>query len=290
MNVPAPWRPLKIEGNCSGGTMILGRGADVVMQLKWWRPKRKRFRPDRWLRRRLKSMKARTDDDAACPSPDGFEPVTLATTRGRKRGKIGPFVLWYGWARDAGVQIEAVVGPQESGGRRGPWRALESLCAAKTGEPTTWAVFDSVFHVPPDFVIDKHELLLGDLSLRFTGPDRQALMLRQIYPAELALQRREMVDWLEFSRFRTRRHFRGATDEKWAIERHGRRLEGKQRMGVKSYPFPLGVVRPLCSMGAVVRDAETGRLLVAEHDSARPCDDSLLRRMILAMNQPEEIA
>ena len=118
MNVPAQWRPLKIEGEYSGGTMILARGADVVMQLKWWRPKRKRFRPERWLRRRLKSLKAQIDDEAACPSPDGFEPVTLAKSRRSKRGRGGPLALWYGWAPDAGVQIEAVVGPQESGGRR----------------------------------------------------------------------------------------------------------------------------------------------------------------------------
>lgn len=287
MDVPAQWRPLKIEGEHSGGTMILGRGADVVMQLKWWRPKLKRFRPDRWLRRRLKVVKAKIDDDATCPSPDGFEPVSLAKSR-RRRGKDGPLTLWYGWAPDAGVQIEAVVAPQESGGRRAPWHALKSLRAAKMGAPTVWAVFDSLFHVPADFVIDKHELLLGDLSLQFTGPNRQMLMLRQVYPADLALERREMADWLEFSRFRTRRHFCGDTDENWVVENDGRRLKGLRRMGVRVYPFPLGVVRPLYSTGAAVRDAETGRLLVVEHDSCRQHDDALLRRIILTMNQFEE--
>jgi len=290
MDVPARWRPLKIEGKFSGGTMILGRGADVVMQLKWWRPKLKRFRPGRWLRRRLRSLKARTDDEATCPSPDGFETVTRALSRGGKRSKGGPCALWYGWAPDAGVQIEAVVGPQDSGGRGAPWRALQSLRAAEMGAPTTWAVFDSLFHVLAGFVVDKHELLLGDLSLQFTGPDRQTLMLRQIHPADLALERREMADWLEFSRFRTRRHFRVETEQNWAIEHHGRRLQGLHRTGVKSYPFPLGAVRPRCSIGAAVHDTEAGRLLVAEHDSSRPHDDSLLRRMILAMNQLEEVA
>ena len=149
-------------------------------------------------------------------------------------------------------------------------------------------MLDSVFHVPADFVIAKHELLLGDLSLQFTGPGRQILMLRQVYPADLALERREMADWLEFSRFRTRRHFCGDTDENWVIEHDGRRLKGVQRTGVRIYPFPLGVVRPLYSIGAVVRDAEAGRLLVVEHDSSRLPDEALLRRMILSMNQLEE--
>lgn len=290
MNVPSQWRPLKIDGNFRGGAMILGRGADVVMQVKWWRPKRKRFRPDRWLRRRLRSVKARIDEDADCPSPEGFEPVTLASTRAGRRSKEGSFALWYGWAPDAGVQIEAVVGPQRSGGRRGPWRALESLRVTKEGEPTTWALFDSLFHAPAEFVVDQHELLLGDLSLRLTGPDRQVLMLRQVYPADLALQRREIADWLEFSRFRTRRRFHGDTDENWAIQDRGRRLEGLCRTGVRTYPFPLGIVRPLFSMGAAVRDAQAGRLLVAEYDSSRPQDETVLRRTILAMNQVEEDA
>jgi len=290
MDVPARWRPLKIEGKFSGGTMILGRGADVVMQLKWWRPKLNRFRPDRWLHRRLKSLKASIDDKATCPSPDGFEPVTRAISHGGKRGKGDACALWYGWAPNAGVQIEAVVGPQDSGGHGAPWRALKSLRAAEMDAPTTWAVFDSPFHVPAGFVVDMHEMFLGDLSLQFTGPDRQTLMLRQIYPADLALQRREIADWLEFSRFRTRRHFYGETEQKWAIEHRGRRMEGVRRTGVKSYPFPLSGVRSLCSIGAVVHDTEAGRLLVAEHDSPRPHDDSLLRRIILAMNQLEEIA
>jgi len=290
MDVPPRWRPLKIEGTFSGGRMILGRGADVVMQVKWWRPRPNRFRAERWLRRRLRSLKARIDDEAACPSPDGFDPVTRAVSRGGRRSKRGACALWYGWAPAAGVQIEAVVGPQDSGGRGAPWHALQSLRAAKMGAPTTWAVFDSLFHVPAGFVVDQYELLLGDLSLHFTGPDRQTLMLRQIYPADLALERRSMADWLEFSRFRTRRHFRGETEQNWAIERHGRRLEGLHRTGVKSYPFPLGVVRPRCSIGAAALDTEAGRLMVAEHDSSRPHDDALLRRAILAMNQIEEVA
>ena len=289
MDVPPRWRPLKIEGTFSGGTMILGRGADVVMQLKWWRPKLKRFRPDRWLGRRLRSLKARMDDGTTCPSPDGFGMVARAVRRSGKRSKGGPYALWYGWAPSAGVQIEAVVGPQDSGGRGAPWRALQSLRAAEMGAPTTWAVFDSLFHVPAGFVVDKYELLLGDLSLQFAGPDRQTLMLRQIYPADLALERRELADWLEFSRFRTRRHFRGETEQDWAIEHHGRRLEGLGRTGVKCYAFPLGVVRPRYSIGAAVHDIEAGRLLVAEHDSSRPHDDSLLGRVMLAMNQLEEV-
>jgi len=289
MDVPGRWRPLKIEGTFSGGTMVLGRGADVVMQLKWWRPKLKRFRPDRWLRRRIRSLKARIDDEATCPSPSGFGPVTRAVRYGDKYSKGSPFALWYGWAPNAGMQIEAVVGPQDSGGRGAPWGALQSLCAADMGAPTAWAVFDSLFHVPAGFVVGKYELLLGDLSLMFTGPERQMLMLRQIYPADLALERREMANWLEFSRFRTRRHFREEARQSWTVEHDGRRLEGLRRTGVKSYPFPLGVVRPRYSIGAAVHDTEAGRLLVAEHDSPRPHDDSLLRRMILAMNQLEEV-
>lgn len=290
MDVPSRWRPLKIEGTFSGGAMTLGCGADVVMQLKWWRPKLKRFRPGRWLDRRLRSLKARMDHEAACPSPDGFEPVTRAIGRSGKRRKSGPCALWYGWAPDPGVQIEAVVGPQDSGGRSAPWRAMQSLRAAKIGAPTTWAVFDSLFQVPAGFIVDKYKLLLGDLSLQFDGPDRQTLMLRQIYPADLALERRELADWLEFSHFRTRRHFRGKTDQNWSVTHRGRRMEGLCRTGAKSYPFPLGVVRRRCSIGAAVHDTEAGRLLVAEYDSSLPHDDSILHQMILAMNQLGETA
>lgn len=290
MDVPGRWRPLKIDGTFAGGTMTLGRGADVVMQVKWWRPAQDRFRPERWLDRRLRSLKATRDEEATCPSPDGFELVMRATSRAPKRGKGGPLALWYGWAGRAGVQIEAVVGPQASGGRSAPWHALRSLRAAEKDAPTTWAAFGCLFHVPAGFVVDRHELLLGDLSLQFAGPRGQTLMLRQIYPADLALERRKIADWLEFSRFPTRRCFRGDCNENWAIEHDGRRLAGLCRTGAKCYAFPLGVVRPRWSLGAAVHDCRAGRLLVAEHDSARPIDDALLRRTILAMNQGEEVA
>ncbi len=300
MEVPGRWRPLKIDGTWTRGTMMIGRGADVVMQIKWWRPKPNWLRrtlpilplgqhdPDRWLRRRLKAVRGTIDTKRSCPTPAGFEPVARAVTRGRRRRKA-PCSLWYGWDPTAGVQIEAVVGAQDSGGKGSPWRALQSLKVARNGAPTTWALLNSSFHVPGGFVADAHKFLLGDLSIHFTSPSRETLMLRQIYPATLALERRTPIHWIEYSQFPSRRRFRGDGEEQnWLVESQGRRLEGLQRAGWKRYALPLGMLRARCTVGAVVEDTESDRLLVAEHDGPLPHDDSLVRQAILAMNRPAE--
>lgn len=289
MIVPARWRPLRIEGQAEAGNMILADGGTVTMQIKWLRPQRpERFDADTWLRRRLRALKADPDEVTDHPAPAGFAPLACIPAGGRRDGDGA--TLWYGYTEDAGLVIEiAMRDDSQRGGRlnRAVRRPIESLAVSAADEPSTWAIFGCRFEVPAGFSLRQHDLRLGNLSLQFDGPDRQTLLLRQIYPAALALNRRPLEDWLGTGPFKERRRYRAdAPAEPLRLDEADRALEGVIRRGWKRIAFPLGWLLARRNIAAALHDTEDERLLIAEHDAPRAdLDDTVARETLVRMNR-----
>lgn len=263
--------------------MMLGNATHAVMQIKWWRPGRARFQAARWLRERLKGaavvpLESRTKDFAQTawvPAP-------------KLEGEWVGRSLWYGYSQGAGLVVEAVVNSSAGGDIH---RAVESwilpsLGTSKREAPTQWAVFGASFESPPGFAIQSHRLHLGDLALVLESRDGRRLLLRQIYPADIALKRRTEDRWLTVSIFKEYRKYRTTRDPRaWEFESGGKRFKGMKREGRKRLPFPLGGVAPRVTVGAIVRDEVLGRLLVAEHDTPeREPDESAVKTALTRMN------
>lgn len=70
------------------------------------------------------------------------------------------------------------------------------LICEPANQPQPWAVFDLSCHVPPQWQLAEHELMAGDLRLRFTQ-ERNTLLVRQIAAADVALRRMPLQRWLE---------------------------------------------------------------------------------------------
>ena len=68
------------------------------------------------------------------------------------------------------------------------------------GVPSRWAVFDLSFIAPPGLKLGAAKLDMGDMGIElWSGRARESgpsLGLREIYPAQLALARQPMEDWL----------------------------------------------------------------------------------------------
>ncbi len=324
MRIPADWRALKIEGGRQRGALMLGDGDRPVAQVKWSRtgggPGRP-FDPRQWLARRLGSDRAKAIQPGKGPAPAGFEVLAwlsrskvLPAGRGRPAPPAGAsWSLWYGLARSAGLLVEVVIYSQDRPTLLATMsrQVLPSLRATGPQQPTDWAVFQAGFRTPTGFDVQARQLTPGHMCLLFEAPagadrlaasmsrapagrrrallarfrGRQRLLLRQVYPAGLALGRKDLPAWLRGGPFPERRRFYPAGQpETWSAESFGRTLAGLIRRGQKRLPWPLGWASRLFSVAAAVRDADLDRLLLAEHDSPLGASEQVVAEAIAAMN------
>jgi hypothetical protein len=282
LEIPDEWRPLRIKGGWRRGAVIVGNTSDPVVQIKWLRPRRRRFNASRWIARRLRSQNVEAGEPPRA-GWKGFDEAAWVPDAEVKR----LVRLWYGYAADPGLLIEMVANPEtERGSRRDlASRVLPSLGISRRDEPTRWSVFGSSFETPTGFTLARQRVGLGDVTLEFAGPDRARLVLRQVYPAELALKRRRLERWLEVRPFEEKRRYR-PDGEPFAcvIEADGRELRGVRISGWKRLPLPLGFVSPRQSTAAAVVDAELDRVLVAEYDAPHTADSGAVDMALARMN------
>ncbi len=264
--------------------MILGSGDEPAFQIRWWRPGKERFDAGRWIRRRLRSLKAR-DAGPGAPGPGGFSET--AWVRDESGSGRTPLRLWHGYAPAAGLVIEVTVNLDAAKRTRRTVAAevLPSLVVSETGRAIAWSVFGASFESPAGCRPLDHKLVLGDLALRFRGGDGSCLWLRQVYPAETALARRPVERWMRTWPFKEHRRYKDAgKGGPWSAESFGRTLEGTRQPGRKRLAFPLGSCSPREVLSVAVVDTELDRLLLAEHDAPGRPDESMLAAAIGRMN------
>ena len=201
--VPADWRPLRIAGGWAEGSMVAGDAERSCVQLNWQRPRGRHFDAGRLLER----WKRRCGVRKAKALEGGPRSQAFAASAGfmlDEPGKAGLGVRWCGCAPGAGLVVEVRTGGDLPAASLAAVREsfLASLDVTLSAAPCEWAVFSARFLSPPGFVYRMSTLNLGDVSLLFGDADGRRLRLRQVYPADLALARRSIEDWLEDSRLR----------------------------------------------------------------------------------------
>lgn len=284
LRVPEEWRPLKIAGGARQGAMVVGDSAEATVQIKWWRPPGSSLRAERWVKARLRRLGASTPLDWA--ASDSFTHALWVCEPGESSGPGRS--LFCGYAPRAELLLELTINTaaSESARRVSELEVLPSLTTVPRDEPTPWAVFDSSFLTPPGHDLARHRLNIGDHAVAVASPNGTRIIVRQVYPADLALARRDPEDWLTFGPFKEHRRFRRTRDiGAWSVEARGKAFEGLRREGAKRFASPLGWLAPRHSTAAVVRDPILDRLLIAEVDSPTEPDAGLLRTLIADMNR-----
>lgn len=286
--VPAEWRPLKVTGDQTRGEMMLGDAVQPLLLLRWWQPAEARdaFDAEFWLQTRFRNL--RTAPAAAAPCPAGITHAAWALdiAAGGNASKS----LWYGYAPGRHLVLELVLTSLVADAVRAEVlaRRLPQLRVTAADGASAWALFSVGFMSPPGFTLVGKHLYAGDIALRFargTAGVQERLLLRQVYPATLALARRTPQRWLEATPFREARRLRGDTFVAWNCDTP-RALSGWQRHGWKRLRFPLGRLRPRHSTALIATDPELDRLLIAEHDAPADAGLAVTREALLAMNQP----
>ena len=282
--IPSDWRPLDIQGEWERGQMMVGDVAQAVFQVKWWRPKGRRFDPQAWIGDRVKkwSVEAVTKG----PRPKTFSATAFLADVPSKGG--GSRAIWYGCSSAGDLVLEVAVnkGVDARTQRTALRKVLPAFRAAAPDSETKWAIYDVGFIAPRGYRIRDWKLYSGDITLRFVNSgDKSTLVLRQVYPAATALERRELNRWLRRFPFKEHRRYRpAAPNDPWCVELGARRWQGVKRRGRKQLAFPLNWVGRRHSVAGGVTDPELDRLLLVECDTKSGNGESVARAAIRHMN------
>jgi hypothetical protein len=285
LNMPAEWRPLNITGTMREGTMVIGTSSQVFLHLKWWRPSFTTIDTDRWLRRRLKkTARPQLRASAATLSADFLEHAWVPNT---SSANPAAKAVWIGRAVATPLVIECVLNlaAQPAMDRLFLQTVLPTLTLGTAPPGTLWSVFNVSFVTPPGFDLADKRLFPGDMALWFRNGANARLLVRQIYPADLALGRMTLEQWLAGQPFKEYyRYYPGNAPADWQLAYQGARWPGLKRSGFKRLPVPLGGWYPRYSQSAIVRDPELDRLLVCAYESPEQDDGRMLEHMLASMN------
>jgi len=287
LQLPAAWRPLRIYGDGRAGSMIVGDSNSSIFRIRWQQIQRKTPDPLKWRAQRTRvlgpGLSARNVFDASLP--DFPAAVRVESERGW---------VWQGIAPSAGLVLE--IAPEAAADdalrRTVGEDVLPSLQVAVRGRPVEWCIFGTRFRTPPGYRLTRYRLHLGDMALELAARRHGRLVVRQIYPAELALQRRPLRQWVEISPFETRRRLRRAVSSPHGLSFAGAAGTGGSceivvLRGESRIPWPFGFIRPRKYVGAGVLDPDADRIFVAEAELFRGDPDATLRRVMEGMTAPE---
>lgn len=267
LDVPERWHPLRIEGTHSRGRLEIGDGERAVLRVTWWRPWRRFFSPERWLKKRLRSY-------ATAQHVEDFDQPGQGISHGKMLGEVfftkdDIRSLLYAVSKESGLVVELVSNGAIPEKQRLAIRknVLPSLRLREADERTEWSLFRTRFETPSAYRLRRSNVMLGDVGLELTAPGGKRLMLRQIYPAGLALSRRDTDHWLRSSPFpEVCRIVPGGDLEE---ERDGAKITTIQRSFRKSLRAPLHFLRRRTRYARLMHDETRDRLLVVHLDIPR---------------------
>lgn len=282
--MPSGWQPLKISGTPEKGEMIVGDSMCAFFLINWERTPPEGV-PDirSWGAERLK--RHRVVPQANPPAESRFTACAWAQGVQSKDGKETTY--WYGYAEPARLVLGVTVnGALPESLRNEVVRGvLPTLRTTAAEAESAWAMYDVGFRVPAGFGLAQRHLFSGDVALEFSRGKQETLLVRQVYPGELALGRRSAESWLASYPFREHRRIRRADMkvDPWQCKARPA-LAGVRRMAWKRLPAPLGWCAPRRTCAMAVHDQEMNRLLIAEYMTPAEPDQSLVDTAIVRMN------
>lgn len=277
------WQPIRIEGDFHRGRMIVGNSDGPVFQISWQRPDNiDNFDCPRWLAKqtaRFNNGKVDTVKSDNCSDLEITSIEASSKDGNEKKNKR----VWWAYSIKSGIVVEISM-PNLAAEHEQKFVINKSVpgleCYAKD-ENTQWRIYDISFSVPPGYVLKNKHLYSGDIALEFHNDKKERLLLRQIYPAKLALSRRIMQRWLKnASPFKRHRKYKSLGQGSYACSN----FEGMFDVGWQKIPFPFGFIKPMNCRKVAVVDKELDRLLIAEHMSSGDVESTILEDSVLQMN------
>lgn len=202
MYVPASYRPTKIGGDAKTGNISLGDSDRTRLVISWATVRPFRLNPDRLVRRQLRrgltrrGAKKLLGEIEVVTNPT-IDPMYVVDD---DQGGLSRCV---GYSSISGRLIDL---RYYQGNRREDQVVRNQVFARVVDQPLDqsqrWAFFDVSFVAAAGMQYEKAQLNIGDMGLWLAGQSkrrwwRAASMVRQIYPAELALKRQPLSKWMD---------------------------------------------------------------------------------------------
>ena len=266
LRVPSDWRPIHIEGDGMRGMMLVGDGGTPRMQVKWVQVEPDAFDWARWQASRVRRRGLEIVAGEEGGVFDGFAQFRESAT-GRTLS------LYY--SREAKLALEVV--SLGAGEERRIEEALNSIHFYPDNESSKWSVFGCSYVVPAGFRLKKKTLNLGHQALEFECGE-QRLVLEQVYPARLALEKRDLKGWLRQSAIKDRRSTweRDLIRPACLVPSGDDARNGLCQRSSRMFPLPFARLKPRQSLRMVFHDLSHDRLFMAEHDTIGEPQEDLL--------------
>ena len=282
--IPKSWAPLHLEGDHEKGRVMIGGSEKACFQIRWGRQGRGETDARRWISQHVKAISTESAIEPLDVDPDFNASAWLPAVSRLDKSAKG---IWFGFSAKARLGLEFDVNlsiePEEADLIKN--RIIPGLKTTGTDEPHRWAVFDVSFVTPPGYTLRDRHMYSGDMAFRFVRGMKSTLVLRQVYPADVSLQRRNMGLWLRKFPFKEHRKYRTVEKSRdWSVSVGARTLKGKRRLGRKVFAFPLTWVRARHSTAGAVIDPDLNRMLIAEYDSPSETDHAVISKAIRDMN------
>ncbi len=268
------WRPLRFEGNHFKGSFTVGDQDGAIFILRWIHPPKK-YKASDWIEKRQKSVAAGQVSENP-PRPARFE--TSSWIKSLAVREEAEKTVWWGYSSDCSVLIEVIL-TNLTDRKKNDWFIKYSLPKLKVfsqNEKWLWQIYSARFLIPAGYILNKHRLSVGDIALDFFKNKSDRLLVRQVYPAKLALERRSLPAWLRDEVFKRHRKFKVINDDK------NIKLKSK-KTGWKCLPFPLGWISPHACERLIVEDRDLDRLYIVDAEWRKSSNafevDSLITEM-----------
>jgi hypothetical protein len=259
--IPEDWRPLKIEGGHAKGSMMIGDGRQPILLVRWMRTDdQPRFDMQRWLAARFRKQGLTPDDGAPKPAAIDHAAWSCDTTD----SKGGRKTTWYGYASKSRLLMELVTTDLTAPAVRDDifGARLPRLVVTADDTPCSWNLYGISFASPPGYVLTRCHLFSGDVAIALARGRKDTLLLRHVYPAGLAVERRTLVRWLQAPPFTERRFWNRRTLATTTSKPGTRTFRGWKRLR-----SPMGWCAPRFSTAVATLDDAQDRLLIAEHQT-----------------------
>ncbi|MBN1807534.1 MAG: hypothetical protein JW909_00585 [Planctomycetes bacterium] len=189
-------RPYKIDGHYRKGVICLSDAARPRLEILWNSVTRRRFRARDFAIRQLSRI-AGADVTKSAKEIENSSLEGLLLYRNRETGR--DHCVGYCPATD---RVFEIAYHHESPGDDETFRkiTLARFSDQERDTPWKWAFFGMSFVSPAGYTLKHWTLNLGDMTVRLADErswtTRPGMVLREIYPAELALARMDLEAWM----------------------------------------------------------------------------------------------
>lgn len=183
---------MKIEGNWDKGSIMIADFHSTRMALRWQVPPKRKFDARKWAEA---AMSAEVGQLMLKESKEHVPGEIFSAGRLFTEPEPPGRDVWVGQSRVSHRLLE-VVYQTKTVSRVLRDQILPGISDQEKTAEQYWSIFDLTCTIPAGWVLRRQRLNAGDLTLSFEKKN-DALIVRQLAPATLALSRQPLERWLE---------------------------------------------------------------------------------------------